>query len=149
MQVSEKTTPLGNPVNRGSGAVPYLHSVNAKALGKRRDPVGAIIHLSRGPVGIGRENKCHLRTSSGWGGLAALVGGVLFAVADLLILAEDPDDPIGSITSASYALSVGLGLLSAVLLTGGLVGIYAARSEATGVGITTVLSSVYVFMCGS
>ena len=67
------------------------------------------------------------------GGLAALVGGVLFAVSDLLILAEDPDDPIGSITSASYALSVGLALLSAVLLIGGLVGIYAARSEATGV----------------
>jgi hypothetical protein len=53
------------------------------------------------------------------GGLAALVGGVLFAVADLLILAEDPNDPIGSITSASYALSVGLALLSAVLLAGG------------------------------
>ena len=67
------------------------------------------------------------------GGLAAVVGGVLFAVADLLILVEDPNDPIGSITSASYALSVGLALLSAVLLTGGLVGIYAARSEATGV----------------
>jgi hypothetical protein len=67
------------------------------------------------------------------GGLAALVGGVLFAVADLLILAEDPNDPIGSITSASYALSVGLALLSAVLLAGGLMGIYAARSEATGV----------------
>jgi hypothetical protein len=66
------------------------------------------------------------------GGLAALVGGVLFAVADLLILAEDPNDPIGNITSASYALSVGLALLSAVLLAGGLVGIYAARSGATG-----------------
>src|ERR671910_1406029 len=67
------------------------------------------------------------------GGLAALVGGVLFAISDLLILAEDPDDPIGSITSASFALSVGLALVSAVLLTGGLVGIYAARSGATGV----------------
>ncbi len=67
------------------------------------------------------------------GGLAAVVGGILFTVADLLILLEDPNDPIGSITSASYALSVGLALLSAVLLTGGLVGIYAARSEATGV----------------
>ena len=62
-----------------------------------------------------------------------MVGGALFAVADLLILVEDPNDPVGSITSASYALSVGLALLSAVLLTGGLVGIYAARSEATGV----------------
>lgn len=77
-----------------------------------------------------KGDKCHLQTSSSWG-LAALVGGVLFAVADLLILAEDPNDPIGSITSASYALSAGLALLSAVLLTGGLVGIYAARSEAT------------------
>ena len=67
------------------------------------------------------------------GGLAAVVGGVLFAVADLLILLEDPNDPIGSINSASYALSVGLALISTVLLIGGLVGIYAGRSEATGV----------------
>jgi hypothetical protein len=67
------------------------------------------------------------------GGLAAVVGGVLFAVADLLILLEDPNDPIGSINSASFALSVGLALIGAVLLTGGLVGIYAARSEAIGV----------------
>ena len=67
------------------------------------------------------------------GGLAAVVGGVLFAVSDLLTLLLDVDDPIGSITSASFALSVGLALISAVLLTGGLVGIYAARSGATGV----------------
>ena len=67
------------------------------------------------------------------GGLAAVVGGVLFAVSDLLTLLLDVDDPIGSINSASFALSVGLGLISAVLLTGGLVGIYAARSGATGV----------------
>ena len=66
-------------------------------------------------------------------GLATVVGGVLFAVTDLLILLEDPNDPVGSFTSASYALSVGLGLLSAMLLTGGLVGIYAARSESTGI----------------
>ena len=57
------------------------------------------------------------------GGMAAVVGGLLFADADLLILLEDPNDPVGSFTSASYALSAGLGLLSAVLLTGGLVGI--------------------------
>src|SRR4028119_1705710 len=67
------------------------------------------------------------------GGLAAVVGGGLFAVADLLALLAAPNDPIGSINSASYALSVGLALISAVLLAGGLVGIYAARSEATGV----------------
>src|SRR4028119_1074884 len=67
------------------------------------------------------------------GGLAAVVGGVLFAVSDLLTLLLDHDDPIGSITSASFALSVGLALISTVLLTGGLVGIYAARSGATGV----------------
>jgi hypothetical protein len=67
------------------------------------------------------------------GGLAAVVGGVLFAVSDLLTLLLDFDDPIGSITSASFALSVGLALISTVLLTGGLVGIYAARSEAAGV----------------
>ena len=62
-----------------------------------------------------------------------MVGGVLFAVSDLLTLLLDFDDPIGSITSASFALSVGLALIGAVLLTGGLVGIYAARSGATGV----------------
>jgi hypothetical protein len=67
------------------------------------------------------------------GGLAALVGGGLFVVSDLLILVDDPNDPIGTVTSASYALSVGLALISTVLLAGGLVGIYAARSEATGV----------------
>ena len=67
------------------------------------------------------------------GGLAAVIGGGLFVVSDLLILVVDPNDPIGTVTSASYALSVGLALISAVLLIGGLVGIYAARSEATGV----------------
>ena len=64
------------------------------------------------------------------GGLAAVIGGGLFVVSDLLILV---DDPIGSINSASFTLSVGLALISTVLLIGGLVGIYAARSEATGV----------------
>src|SRR4028119_2359221 len=67
------------------------------------------------------------------GGLAAVIGGGLFVVSDLLILVDDPNDPIGTVTSASYALSVGLALISTVLLAGGLVGIYAARSEATGV----------------
>jgi hypothetical protein len=67
------------------------------------------------------------------GGLAAVIGGGLFVVSDLLILVDDPNDPIGTVTSASYALSVWLALISSVLLTGGLVGIYAARSEATGV----------------
>jgi uncharacterized membrane protein (UPF0136 family) len=67
------------------------------------------------------------------GGLAAVIGGGLFVVSDLLILVDDPNDPIGTVTSASYALSVWLALISSVLLAGGLVGIYAARSEATGV----------------
>jgi uncharacterized membrane protein (UPF0136 family) len=67
------------------------------------------------------------------GGLAAVIGGVLFAVSDLLSLLLDFEDPLGTTTSASYALGVGLALISSVLLTGGLVGIYAARSEVTGV----------------
>lgn len=66
------------------------------------------------------------------GGLAALIGGSLFVVSDLLILAEDPEDPIRTVTSASYAVSKGLGLLAGVLLQGGLIGLYARQSEQVG-----------------
>ena len=61
-----------------------------------------------------------------------MAAGVLFVVPNLLILAEDPEDPIGSVTSASYAVSVGLALLAGVLLTGALVGLYVHQSEAAG-----------------
>ncbi len=67
------------------------------------------------------------------GALAALVSGLLFLPADLLGLLEDPQDPVASVTSVSYAISVGLALIGGILLTGGLVGLYAGRSEVMGV----------------
>ncbi len=44
------------------------------------------------------------------GGLVAVAAGVLFVVSNLLVLAEDPEDPIGGVSSASYGVSVGLAL---------------------------------------
>ncbi len=42
-------------MDRGNGAAPYLRSVGANALRKRRDSVGAIMHLNKGPVWARRE----------------------------------------------------------------------------------------------
>jgi hypothetical protein len=62
-----------------------------------------------------------------WSGLAALLGGVLLIVSQLLRLTLGLDDPI------IQAVDSVLGLLFTVLLLLGLVGLYASQSETAGV----------------
>lgn len=66
------------------------------------------------------------------GGLAALTGGILFVVVDLLALTGDPNDPVGSVTSFSYALAAALSLIAGVLVLGGLVSLYEAQAASSG-----------------
>ncbi len=70
-----------------------------------------------------------------WGGLAAILAGVLLVVADLLNLAIgfDPDVPFSEVaTTGIHAFQSVINLLAAVLLLLGLVGLYARQSEAAG-----------------
>ncbi|HEX2097736.1 MAG TPA: hypothetical protein VHF46_01590 [Rubrobacteraceae bacterium] len=68
-----------------------------------------------------------------WGGLAAMLAGVLLVVAALLDLAVDPDEPVSvMVTRGVYAFQSAVNLLAVVLLLIGLVGLYARQSEAAG-----------------
>jgi energy-converting hydrogenase Eha subunit A len=68
-----------------------------------------------------------------WGGLAALVGGVLFVVAELLGLPTINIESFSeTATTASFAIQTTTFLLGVVLMLLGLVGLYARQSEAAG-----------------
>ncbi len=68
-----------------------------------------------------------------WGGLAALVGGVLFVVAELLGLPTlNVESFSETATTASFAIQTTTFLLGVVLMLLGLVGLYARQSEAAG-----------------
>ena len=69
-----------------------------------------------------------------WGGLAAILAGVLLVVADLLNLAIGfGDEPFSEVaTTGTHALQSWIRLIGAVLLLIGLVGLYARQSEAAG-----------------
>jgi hypothetical protein len=68
-----------------------------------------------------------------WGGLAALVGGVLFVVAELLGLPTlNVESFSETATTASFAIQQLLFLLGVALVLLGLVGLYARQSEAVG-----------------
>jgi hypothetical protein len=66
-----------------------------------------------------------------WGGLAAVVSGVLSVIGDLLRLFVDVENS-QTATTVPYALVFLLYLLGAVLLLLGLVGLYTSQSEAAG-----------------
>lgn len=69
-----------------------------------------------------------------WGGLAAVVGGALLVVAELLSLPIVFEDDLSQVVgTASWTISGLLFLLSSVLLLLGLVGLYVRQSEAAGV----------------
>ncbi len=71
-----------------------------------------------------------------WGGLAAMVGGVLFILAELMdiynfvLLGEEDFSAIAE--TATYAVEAWLSLLGAVLLLFGLFGLHVRQSEAAG-----------------
>ena len=66
------------------------------------------------------------------GGLAALSGGALLLLTDLLVLAEGHKDHHGPIASAEYALHAALALGAGGLVLVGLVGAYAAQALRAG-----------------
>ena len=68
-----------------------------------------------------------------WSGLAALVGGVLFVVSSLFSLAVNFEHFSEAVTTGPFAIHIVSLLLSTMLLLGGLVGLYVARSGAAGV----------------
>ena len=65
-----------------------------------------------------------------WGGLAALLAGVLIALSELLRLYIDLVDP--GLYSSVFAFDGVLGLLLAVLMQLGLVGLYASQARSAG-----------------
>lgn len=67
-----------------------------------------------------------------WSGLAALLGGALLLVADLLNLTPTSASFSETVTTTSYAVESGLRLLGGMLVLLGLVGFYARQSEASG-----------------
>ena len=66
------------------------------------------------------------------GGLAALCGGALLLLTDLLVLAEGHKDHSGPMTSAEYTLHAVLALGAGGLVLVGLVGLYAAQARRAG-----------------
>lgn len=67
------------------------------------------------------------------GGLAAVLGGVLFVINDLLSsLVLDYENFSQTASTGTYIFFSLLFLLGAVLLLGGLVGLYAYQSESAG-----------------
>ena len=67
-----------------------------------------------------------------WGGLAALVGGVLFVVGDLLGLTLGADFAQAA-ASGTFVLQQLVFLLGTVLVLFGLFGLYVSQSEAAGI----------------
>ncbi len=67
-----------------------------------------------------------------WGGAAAMLGGVLFVVSALLILAVDLSSYGEAVTTGTFTVHAVLFMLAAALLLLGLVGLYASHSEAAG-----------------
>jgi hypothetical protein len=73
-----------------------------------------------------------------WGGLAALLAGVLLIFSDLLRLYIDLIDPalLGYMSlggALGFGIDGSLGLILAVLMQLGIVGLYAFRAKATGI----------------
>jgi hypothetical protein len=66
-----------------------------------------------------------------WSGLAAMMGGALFVVGDLLGLTLGGDFAESADTATFFAQQI-LFLLGAVLVLGGLVGLYVRQAEAAG-----------------
>ena len=67
-----------------------------------------------------------------WSGLAAILGGTLLLISDLLSLTVFSGDPVEIVTTSAYLIDGGTRLLAGVLLLLGLVGLYARQSEASG-----------------
>ncbi|MDP9410465.1 MAG: hypothetical protein M3P70_08175 [Actinomycetota bacterium] len=67
-----------------------------------------------------------------WSGLAAILGGALLLVSDLLSLTVVSGDLAEAATTGTYLVDNGLRLLAGVSLLLGLVGLYARQSEASG-----------------
>jgi hypothetical protein len=68
-----------------------------------------------------------------WGGLAAMVSGVLFIVGDLLGLTVDYDNLSIAVTTPSFLIQHLLYLFGMVLLVGALLGFYTHQAEDAGI----------------
>ncbi len=68
-----------------------------------------------------------------WSGLAAILGGTLLLISDLLSLTVFSGDLTEIATTGAYLADGGTRLLAGVLLLLGLVGLYARQAEASGV----------------
>ena len=67
-----------------------------------------------------------------WSGLAAILGGVLLLISDLLSLTAPSGSLSEAATTTSYAVDSGLRLIGGTSLLLGLVGLYARQSAASG-----------------
>lgn len=77
-----------------------------------------------------------------WGGLAALVAGVLFVIVDLLTLLILFEDPGAGVVSYGSLFRSAIAPVAGALLLLGLVGLYVYQSEATGVpGLISFLAA--------
>jgi hypothetical protein len=66
-----------------------------------------------------------------WGGLAATVAGVLLVISAVIALGQS-GEPSEIATTSAYAFNSVLEIIAVVLLTLGLVGLYARQSEVAG-----------------
>lgn len=77
-----------------------------------------------------------------WGGLAALVAGVLFVVVNLITLSVFFEGSGAGLASSGLLFRSALAPVAGVLLLLGLVGLYVHQSEATGVpGLISFLAA--------
>ncbi len=67
------------------------------------------------------------------GGVAALLGGLLLVMSDLVMLAEHHKDVQGPISAFKYNLHGALALIAGVLVLFGVVGLYAAQAQDAGI----------------
>lgn len=67
-----------------------------------------------------------------YGGLAAIIGGVLILISDLLTFTVFSGDIVEVATSSAYLVDGSMRVLAGILLLIGLVGLYARQVEASG-----------------
>jgi len=83
---------------------------------------------------VGKETTVYASTLIRWSGLATVLAGVVLVIVELMeLLAVDIEHLRAESTTVAFAFWAGLSLLTFLLLSLGLIGIYSYQLEAAGV----------------